>query len=64
MGSYFSMVKDLSIGQLVHRETTGDKTYLTIHRSLQEGLMQKLNHDSFQRQMAFDRAVSFSANLL
>ena len=51
------MVKDLSISQLVHRETSGDRVYLTTHRSLQEGLMHKLNKDTATRQKAFERAA-------
>ena len=51
------MVKDLSISQLVHRETSGDRIYLTTHRSLQEGLIHRLNKDTDTRQKAFERAT-------
>ena len=51
------MIKDLSISQLVHRETSGDRAYLATHRSLQEGLMQQLNKDTATRQKAFERAA-------
>ena len=51
------MIRDLSLSQLVHREKSGERVYLTTHRSLQEGLMQKLNKDTTTRQKAFDRAT-------
>ncbi|KAL8897325.1 MAG: hypothetical protein Q9207_007268 [Kuettlingeria erythrocarpa] len=54
---YLRMIQALSISQLVHRETSAHKSYLTTHRSLQEGLMQKLNKDTETRQTAFERAT-------
>lgn len=48
------MIQALRISQLVHREASEGKTHLTTHRSLQEGLMQKLNKDTETRQMAFE----------
>ena len=61
---FSSMLGELAVGQLVRRESgetdqPGQQlSVLTIHRSLQEGLLLKLNQDPQRRQLSFERAVS------
>ena len=62
--SFLSMLQELAVGQLVRRESgetdrNGQPAYsLAIHRSLQEGLLLKLNRDITRRQLAFERVIT------
>ncbi|KAL6720760.1 hypothetical protein ACLMJK_002685 [Lecanora helva] len=60
---FTSVVTELAVGQLVRRERRegqkkGKQTYfLSIHKSLQEGLILKLNKDTKRRQRTFEKVV-------
>lgn len=52
------MLKEISAAEFVQREKGETCYYLTTHRSLQVGLLLKLNKDAGRRQEAFERALS------
>ena len=58
------MLAELAVGQLIRRgsdeiDQQGQQLpILTIHRSLQEGLLLRLNREPERRQVSFERAVS------
>ena len=55
---YLRCIAELANGQLVTRESDGDRMYLRTHRATQDAMLYKLNNELNRREATFCRVVN------